>query len=102
MLSIVNIQTISAQITCSFTRDLEVGSTGEDVRCLQKYLNANGFKIASSGVGSPGNETNLLRDLTKQAIIKWGNTSNRNIWFKISCKIFRTYKICSDTFSCSG
>jgi peptidoglycan hydrolase-like protein with peptidoglycan-binding domain len=47
----------SAATNCSFTRDLEIGSTGEDVRCLQKYLNANGFKIADSGVGSPGNET---------------------------------------------
>jgi peptidoglycan hydrolase-like protein with peptidoglycan-binding domain len=61
----------SAATTCSFTRDLEEGSIGEDVRCLQKYLNSSGYIIAGSGVGSPGNETNLFRTLTKESISKW-------------------------------
>ena len=72
VLSILSVaQQSYAQTNCTFTRDLEIGTIGEDVRCLQKYLNAHRFKIASTGVGSPGSETNLLRDLTKQAIIKW-------------------------------
>jgi peptidoglycan hydrolase-like protein with peptidoglycan-binding domain len=61
----------SAAEKCTFTKDLQLGSTNEEVRCLQKYLNSSGYTIATSGVGSPGNETNLLRDLTKKAIIKW-------------------------------
>lgn len=60
-----------ARAACSFSRDLQNGSTGEDVRCLQKYLNSAGYIVAQSGVGSPGNETSLLRDLTVQAIKKW-------------------------------
>ena len=56
---------------CSFTRDLELGMTGEDIRCLQKYLNSSGYIIASTGVGSVGHETNQLKDLTKKAIKKW-------------------------------
>ncbi|MEK7639297.1 MAG: peptidoglycan-binding protein [Patescibacteria group bacterium] len=56
---------------CSFTRQLEVGIDGEDVRCLQRYLNATGFVIADSGPGSPSNETSLFRDKTKEAVIRW-------------------------------
>jgi peptidoglycan hydrolase-like protein with peptidoglycan-binding domain len=56
---------------CIFSRTLELGSTGEDVRCLQKYLNENGYIIAKSGVGSPGNETNLYREKTIEAVKKW-------------------------------
>ncbi len=63
------ISTEAAQ--CVFTRTLELGSTGEDVRCLQKFLNENGFIIASTGVGSPGNETNLYREKTIEAVKKW-------------------------------
>lgn len=62
---------VSAAESCNFTRDLEVGVDGEDVRCLQKYLNSAGYKIASSGPGSPGGETTLFRDGTKAAVVKW-------------------------------
>ena len=51
-----------------FTRDLEVGSTGEDARALQQFLNANGFAIAESGPGSPGNETTMFGGLTRAAL----------------------------------
>ena len=56
---------------CTFTRNLELGVTGDDVLCLQKYLNANGFVIAASGVGSPGHETGEYKTLTEAAVIKW-------------------------------
>jgi hypothetical protein len=55
---------------CNFSRDLENGAVGEDVRCLQKYLNGSGYKISDSGVGSPGNETNLFKDKTVVAVKK--------------------------------
>lgn len=57
---------------CDFSGgNLEIGSLGEDVRCLQKYLNSNGFKVADSGVGSPGNETGSFGALTREAVKKW-------------------------------
>ena len=58
-----------AAVSCDFSRDLEMGIDGEDVRCLQRYLNSAGFTVALSGVGSPGNETSLFRTLTKEAVI---------------------------------
>ena len=52
-----------------FTKTLRVGSTSEDVKELQKYLNANGFPVALSGPGSLGNETNFFGRLTKSALM---------------------------------
>ena len=51
---------------CSFSRTLEMGVDGEDVRCLQTFLNEAGFVVAENGPGSPGNETSLFRTLTKE------------------------------------
>ena len=63
-----NAQALTA---CSFTRNLYFGINGNDVLCLQKYLNAAGFTIASTGPGSSGNETSSYGGLTKKAVIKW-------------------------------
>ncbi len=60
--------TPSTPATGAFTRDLQVGSVGADVKQLQIYLNTNGFRITASGPGSPGNETNLFGNLTKAAL----------------------------------
>jgi len=56
---------------CTFTRDLQLGMTGDDVKCLQKYLNSHGYTIAESGVGSAGHETGEFKALTEVALIKW-------------------------------
>ncbi len=61
----------AADVQCTFTRDLALGDTGEDIRCLQKYLNGAGFTVATEGVGSPGNETSLYREKTVEAVKKW-------------------------------
>lgn len=61
-------QTVSSS---QFTRNLNIGFSGEDVRSLQRYLNAAGFKIVNSGPGSPGNETSLFGSLTRAALAKW-------------------------------
>jgi peptidoglycan hydrolase-like protein with peptidoglycan-binding domain/cellobiose-specific phosphotransferase system component IIA len=66
----------SAATSCSFTKDLQMGSEGEDVRCLQKYLNANGFVITQSGGGAPGNETTEFKSLTQAAVMKWQAANN--------------------------
>ena len=55
----------------TFTRNLTVGSVGEDVRELQKILNAEGFTIAKTGPGSPGNESTYFGVLTRLALIKY-------------------------------
>ena len=57
--------------SASFTRDLQLYSTGEDVRTLQKYLNAHGTVIAPTGAGSVGNETTYFGPATQAALIKF-------------------------------
>ncbi|HEY0948265.1 MAG TPA: peptidoglycan-binding protein [Candidatus Paceibacterota bacterium] len=49
-------------------RDLVTGMSGEDVRSLQKLLNANGFVVANTGPGSAGSETDLFGALTRAAL----------------------------------
>ena len=56
---------------CVFTRDLYLKSRGEDVRCLQKYLNSTGFIVSSSGIGSPGNESDSFGSATQYAVSRW-------------------------------
>ncbi len=72
------IQALMAQIAAagggsagSFARSLTVGSSGSDVKALQIWLNGHGFVIASSGPGSPGNETMKFGGLTRAALAKW-------------------------------
>lgn len=59
----------------SFTRDLEVGVIGDDVKALQVYLNTHGYTVSSSGPGSPGNETTRFGGATKAALIKFQKTN---------------------------
>jgi peptidoglycan hydrolase-like protein with peptidoglycan-binding domain len=56
---------------CVFTKDLTIGYEGEEVRCLQKYLNANGYIVAATGVGSTGKETAQYKALTQAAVKQW-------------------------------
>ena len=57
--------------TCTFTSNLELGVESEAVRCLQRYLNENGFTVSASGVGSKGRETNQYQTKTVAAVQKW-------------------------------
>ena len=54
-----------------FTRDLELGMTGEDVRRLQQFLNAPGFLVAETDAGSPGQETTYFGALTQKALARY-------------------------------
>lgn len=53
------------------TRDLYVGIVSEDVRTLQKFLNANGFQVSVTGGGAPGHETKTFGPATKKALAKF-------------------------------
>lgn len=57
--------------TATLTRELYRGISGEDVRTLQRLLNANGFTVASAGLGSAGNETTYFGPATQAAVIKF-------------------------------
>lgn len=56
----------------TFSRDLRMGDTGEDVRMLQKILNTDPLtQVAASGHGSPGNETAYFGALTRSAVARF-------------------------------
>jgi chitodextrinase len=55
----------------TFNRNLMVGMRGEDVKRLQQFLNSQGYLIASSGVGSLGNETTYFGLATARAVIRY-------------------------------
>lgn len=65
--------TIAATPTV-FAKNLSVGSRGEDVKILQQILNQNEkTRLALSGPGSPGNETDYFGSLTQRAVIMFQN-----------------------------
>jgi len=81
---LAQIATLQAQIgqggqsvasgVCPFTwtRDLNMGSTGADVMKLQQFLNANAdTRVSASGVGSVGAETEYYGPATAAAVSKF-------------------------------
>ena len=56
-----------------------VGDSGPDVRRLQEFLNKNGFTIAESGSGSPGNETDQYTHMVGRAVVAFQDKYSRRI-----------------------
>lgn len=52
----------------SFKQDLFFGDSGKAVKNLQEFLNGNGFPVANTGPGSPGQETTYFGPATMQAV----------------------------------
>jgi len=57
--------TVSTADKCSFTRSLTVGSRGDDVTCLQKYLTSAGHYTYSGGA------TGYFGSITRTAVAAW-------------------------------
>jgi len=55
--------------TLFITKTLKLKVTSNEVKELQKYLNTNGYVLASLGAGSLGKETTYFGPATKKAVI---------------------------------
>lgn len=65
-------ESISASCDTTWTRNLGIGSTGTDVRALQRFLNLDPeTRLALSGAGSPGMETQYYGPITAAAVSKF-------------------------------
>ncbi len=56
----------------TFTSNLSMGATGMEVMRLQQFLNADAqTRVAATGAGSPGNETQNFGSLTRGAVMNF-------------------------------
>ena len=65
-----NRQSVANPVTSvtGLTKDLNFGIIDPEVLILQQLLNTHGYQVASSGPGSPGNETTMFGTLTRNAV----------------------------------
>ena len=84
-----------------FNRTLSPGAKNDDVKRLQQILNSDpDTRIASSGAGSPGNETTFFGQATKKAVQKFqvkygvaksGDTGYGNFGPKTKAKLLQIF-----------
>jgi len=55
----------------TFTRNHMLGQSGGEIMEIQKFLNSHGAVVASTGAGSPGNESSYFGAKTKAAVAAW-------------------------------
>lgn len=71
-LACVAVPFFSAAAGVEFLRTLRVGMQGDDVRAMQQTLNKDpDTRIAESGAGAPGSETDYFGPATKRALIRF-------------------------------
>ncbi len=63
----------------NFTLNHQMGDEGGEVMDIQKFLNAQGFAVAATGAGSPGNETSYFGSRTQQAVVAWQNANAASV-----------------------
>lgn len=61
------------------TKNLKLGDNDPEVKALQVFLNNNGFLVAESGPGSPGNETTLFGAGTRRALIDFQEANSQTL-----------------------
>jgi peptidoglycan hydrolase-like protein with peptidoglycan-binding domain len=77
----VTAQTAQNSTPVIFYRYLGIGSTGEDVKLLQKLLNTDSrTQISGFGAGSSGQETTYFGQLTKEAVQKFQALHDENVY----------------------
>jgi len=54
-----------------FSQSFDNDAVHEDIRHLQRFLNANSFVVSDAGPGSPGRETNIFGSLTQKALARF-------------------------------
>lgn len=59
-----------------FSADLQLFNSGPAVKHLQQFLNAQGFRLAETGPGSLGSETEVFGSRTYRALIKYQKAHN--------------------------
>ena len=67
--------TENSKSTYQFVRTLKIGSTGDDVKHLQIFLNSHNAQVAVTGGGSPGHEGTIFGAKTVKALALFQKTN---------------------------